>query len=273
MEGRSSRWRINAGPRVGALLGLTLLLALACQYFYLVLEHKSLVYHGLEILKVTCFQSIGKSIIQSIEETLLLLLVGVHIVGSVAGKLREMSDILAHHHGSLLQILELLLELDYTLGYMMRSESHLELILADGVGFFMSFYICIPLIRCRAYKLVWSEQHPLSIVALDHLKLLLYSLKPIIYIHRLDRLRESRRLGPLKVSKSISWRRWWRLVLNIMHVDHGLEHLSLHHQDMLQGRWRFDSIVVLGVGVAVPCVGHLDKQERGGGERIGNSGG
>jgi hypothetical protein len=66
-----------------------------------------------------------------------------------------MSDILAHRHGSLLQILELLiLELDNALRYMMRAESHLELISVDGVGFFMNLYICIPLISCRSYKLV-----------------------------------------------------------------------------------------------------------------------
>jgi hypothetical protein len=61
------------------------------------------------------------------------------------GKLHEVSDILAHHQGSLLQILELLLlELDDTLRYVMISESLLELIPVDGVGFFMSFYICVP---------------------------------------------------------------------------------------------------------------------------------
>jgi hypothetical protein len=104
-----------------------------------------------------CFQCIGKSIIQTVEETLLLLLIGVHVIWSVAGKLHETSDILIHHHGSLLHILEfLLLDLDYTLGHMMRSEIHLELILPDGVGFFMSFYICMPAIRCKAYKLVRS---------------------------------------------------------------------------------------------------------------------
>jgi hypothetical protein len=110
---------------------------------------------------------------------------GVHVVWSVARKLCETSDILTHNHGSLLQILEfLLLELDYTLGHMMRPESHLELILADGVGFFMSFYICIPPIRCRAYKLVRSYQDLLPVVALHNLKLLLYSLGPIIGVHR-----------------------------------------------------------------------------------------
>jgi hypothetical protein len=108
-------------PRVATLLTLAFLLALAHQYSSPILEHEGLVYHGLKILKVTCFQSIGKSIIQSIEETLLLLLVGIHVIGSIAGKLREMSDILAHRHGSMLQILEfLLLKLDNTLRHMMR---------------------------------------------------------------------------------------------------------------------------------------------------------
>jgi hypothetical protein len=91
-----------------------------------------------------CFQSIGKSILETIEETHLLLLVGVCVIGTVAGKLHEMSDIFAHRHGSLLQILELLLELDNTLGHVMRSKSHLKLIPIDVVEFFMSSYIGIP---------------------------------------------------------------------------------------------------------------------------------
>jgi hypothetical protein len=83
-----------------------------------------------------------------------LLLVGVYFIGSVEGELREMSNILTHYHRSLLQILELLLDLDYTLGYVMRSEDYLELIPVDAVRFFMSIYICIPLISYRAHKLV-----------------------------------------------------------------------------------------------------------------------
>jgi hypothetical protein len=102
-------------PRVAALLTLAFLLALACQYFSPILEHKGLIYHSLENLKVMCFESIGKSIIQTIEETLLLLLIGIHIVWIISGKMREMSDIITHYHGSLLQILKLLiLELDNT---------------------------------------------------------------------------------------------------------------------------------------------------------------
>jgi hypothetical protein len=87
----------------------------------------------------------------------LLLLVRIHIVWSIVGKLPEMSDILTHRHGFLLQILELLLlELDYTLRYVMRSGSHSELIPVDGVGFFMSFYICISPISYRSCQLVRS---------------------------------------------------------------------------------------------------------------------
>jgi hypothetical protein len=141
-EDRSSRQRINidAGPGVGALLTLVLL-----------------VYHGLKVLEVSAFQSISKSIIQTIEETLLLLLVGIHIIGSVVRMLHETIDILAHPLGALLQILELLIfELDNALRYMMRAEGHLELIPIDGVGFFMSFYIHIPPISCKSYLLVRS---------------------------------------------------------------------------------------------------------------------
>jgi hypothetical protein len=101
-------------------------------------------------------QSVSKSIMQSVEEALLLLLIGIDIIGSIAGKLREMSDILAHHHGFLPQILELLLELYNTLMYIMRAESHLELIPVDDVEFFMSFYIHILLISHRSCELVRS---------------------------------------------------------------------------------------------------------------------
>jgi hypothetical protein len=165
------------------------------------------------------------------DETLLLLLVAVHVVESVVGKLHETSDILTHH-GSLLHILELLLELDYTLGYIMRSKSHLELIPVDTLGFSMSFYICISPISCRAYQLVRSQHDLLPMVALHNLKLLLYSLEPVIDVHGFHKVREGWCLGPLEFSKLVSVLQLWcmRILLHIDHSElHDLEHLSLHH--------------------------------------------
>jgi hypothetical protein len=60
--------------------------------------------------------------------------------------------------------------------------------------------------------------------------------------------------------------------LSILHVDHGLlhslKHLSLHHQNLLQGWWWVDSIVVLSIGVVVHLKNWWDKQERGWGREI-----
>jgi hypothetical protein len=61
-----------------------------------VLQHKSLVHHTLKVLKVLSFQSISQSIIQTIQETLLVLLISVHLIGSIVGQLSEPSDILIH---------------------------------------------------------------------------------------------------------------------------------------------------------------------------------
>jgi hypothetical protein len=102
IENRPDRRRSNAASRIVALLVLALLFALAFYHFFVVFQDKSLVYHSLKISKVTSFQGISKSIIQTIEKTILLLFIGVHVVRSVAGELCEASDVLTHIHRSLL---------------------------------------------------------------------------------------------------------------------------------------------------------------------------
>jgi hypothetical protein len=85
-----------------------------------------------------------------------------------------MSDILAHGHGFLLLILKfLILELDDSLGYMMRLENHLELILVNALWFLMCLYVYIPPVSCGTYELVRRQQDLLPIVALYNLKFLL----------------------------------------------------------------------------------------------------
>jgi hypothetical protein len=109
------------------------------------------------------------------------------------------------------------------------------------------------------------------VVALHHLQLLLNELEPIISIHRLHSMRKGRWLSTLKISKLIPRRRWRRLRLSSLHVDHtllhSLKHLCLHNQYLLKSRrrgwWRVGILVVLSVAdpivvvVAVPCIGHL----------------
>jgi hypothetical protein len=70
-------------------------------------------------------------------------------------------------------------------------------------------------------------------------------------------VRKNWRLGPLEFSKLVSLLRLWcQLVLlhisqGLLHVDHallhGLEHLSLHHHNLLQGHWgrQVGNVVVL----------------------------
>jgi hypothetical protein len=74
-------------------------------------------------------------------------------------------------------------------------------------------------------------------------------------------------LGPLKLSKLVSklglWR--WLMPLSLLHVGHsllhGLQHLSLHYQNLLKCWWsrRVDIVVVVVVlvGTTVASVGHL----------------
>jgi hypothetical protein len=131
----------------------------------------------------------------------------------------------------------------------------------------MGFHISIPPVRCGTRELVRGYQHLLTVVALNHLQLLLDLLEPIISVHRFHDLTKGGWLSALKISKTIPRQRWRRLMLHSLHVYHGLKHLCLHHQHLLKSRrrgWQWvDILVVLSVVVpvvfvvAVPCVSHL----------------
>jgi hypothetical protein len=102
MENRPRRRISSAVSRSGALLVLVLLFALVFHHLSTVFQDKSLVYHFLEVLKVMSFQGVRKFIVQTIEKTILLLFIGVHVVRSIAGELCEASGILTHSYRSLL---------------------------------------------------------------------------------------------------------------------------------------------------------------------------
>jgi hypothetical protein len=93
-EKRPNRRRSNEAPRSVALLVLALLFALVFHHSSTVFQDPSFVYHSLKILKVTSFQGVSKSVIQTIKKTILLLFISVHVVTSIVGELCEASDIL-----------------------------------------------------------------------------------------------------------------------------------------------------------------------------------
>jgi hypothetical protein len=108
-EHRSSRRCSNTGPGAIARLMLTHQLTLALHHSSAIFQHKGLVHHPLEVLKVSSLQSIGRPIIQAVQETLLFLLISVDFMRGVVRQLSELGDVLIHRHGPLFHILKLLL--------------------------------------------------------------------------------------------------------------------------------------------------------------------
>jgi hypothetical protein len=132
-------------------------LTIALHYTSIFLQHKSLVHHLLEVLKVSGFQSIGQPINQATQEIFLLLSISVDFMQCVARQLSELGDVLIHTHGPLFQILKhLLLQLHNSLGNMICRENGFEFWPVDALGFLMGFHISIPPIGCGTRKLVRS---------------------------------------------------------------------------------------------------------------------
>jgi hypothetical protein len=128
---------------------------LALHHASVVLHHASVVHHPLEVLKVSSLQSIGQSIIQTIQETFLLLLISVNLMRGIVRQLSELGDVLIHKYGPLFQILKLfLLQLDHSLGNMRCMESSSEFWPIDALGFLMGFNVSIPPVGCRIRKFV-----------------------------------------------------------------------------------------------------------------------
>jgi hypothetical protein len=74
-----------------------------------ILQHKGLIHHHFEVLKISSLQSIGQPIIQVIQETLLFLLISVDFMWGITRQLSELGDVLLHRHGPLFKILKLLI--------------------------------------------------------------------------------------------------------------------------------------------------------------------
>jgi hypothetical protein len=84
-------------------------LTLALHHSSTIFQHKGLVHHPLEVLKVSSLQNIDQPIIQAVQETLPFLLISVNFMWGIVRQLSEIGDVLAHRHRPLFQILKLLL--------------------------------------------------------------------------------------------------------------------------------------------------------------------
>jgi hypothetical protein len=84
-------------PGATTQLMLTHQLTLALHHFSAIFQHKGLIHHPLEVLKVLSLQSKGQPIIQAIQETPLFLLISVDFMWGVARQLSELGDILVHN--------------------------------------------------------------------------------------------------------------------------------------------------------------------------------
>jgi hypothetical protein len=146
----------------------------------------------------------------------------------------------------------------------MRMKTILEFLPIDAFRFLMSFNISVPLICSGTHQLVQSKHNLLPVVTLNHMQVLLNCLQPVISIHWFDRVRECWRLGPLEFSKFVTLLRlwYWLVSLSLLRVGHsllhGLQHLSLHYQNLLKCWWwrRVGNIVALICGT-VASVSHL----------------
>jgi hypothetical protein len=154
MEHRSSCGRSNMGPGATARLMLMHELTVVLNHSSVILQHKGLVHHPLEVLKISGLQSIGQPIIQVVQETLMFLLISVDFIQGIMRQLSELGDVLIHRHGPLFQTLNLLLLwLDNSLGNKMCTESGSELRPADALRFLMGFHVSIPPVSCRTRML------------------------------------------------------------------------------------------------------------------------
>jgi hypothetical protein len=84
-------------------------------------------------------------VIETLQECILLLVVGVDIIDGVPLQLNKLIQVFIHHHTSLVQVLEfLLLELEGAMGHVVSLEMIIELIPANCLGIELGVAVCLP---------------------------------------------------------------------------------------------------------------------------------
>jgi hypothetical protein len=144
---------------------------------------------------------------QTIKETVSLLLIGVSVLRGILSQSVEIVKILNFIGVVLLQIEELIpLHHDQSRGYVSLPELGGELLPVDNmVGHLHSFKI-FPPCSGRSREKVCGEKHLLVLSNIGYLQIVLDGAEPIVRIERCSALREHKWVGVLKVPQMRPWR-------------------------------------------------------------------
>jgi hypothetical protein len=96
-------------------------------------------------------------------------------------------------------------------GYVVSSETSLELILGDSLNIGVGVVVGLPPVCCGPEQLLCCEQDLLTLGAMCYLKLLLNRLQLVLYIHGILGLRDGVGAGTQKFTQPRL--RWWGCLL------------------------------------------------------------
>jgi hypothetical protein len=110
----------EAGPNIASRklpMEWWFLLAILLYFLDLILNHKGLIDHVLEIGVISVEQLESNVIIQPIQEHVLLLLIYIDVIRGVSRQLDQWIEVLIHRHAALFQVSELLLQVHSATGH------------------------------------------------------------------------------------------------------------------------------------------------------------
>jgi hypothetical protein len=135
--------RPNVAPR-GLSMEWHLPFAILFHFLDFVFNNNDFVDRVLEIGVVSVEQLDLNIIIQSLQKHVLLLFVTVDVFSGISEQLNEWVEVLIHCHAALLQISDFfLLQFHGAAGYIVVTETSLELIPRDGVNICMGVTVCL----------------------------------------------------------------------------------------------------------------------------------
>ena len=171
-------------------------------HFELALHHNGSIGEGLKIKELHSHQNNLQLVVQIIQETVLPLLLGVHLLRGVPRQLSESVKITDHGHAPLLEVAELIL---HPPNQCSRDVRLLELLGELSLGEYLPFRKTgthsFPPASSGAGEVVGGIQDLLIVAPNGDSEIVLHGAEPILSIQRLLCVRKHRRIGVLEVSE------------------------------------------------------------------------